>query len=465
MFRVVDWARPLRIWQLSVLALLGALITATITTIGANNQSIFSWAPPTWVETFTAWRDASYLSGILLTLIGAAISTEVRTPRIIGGLGHSRTGTKTVLRHLSRMSLALMIGASLVLIPTLIYVSTRATAGQFDVLSLVNGYLTLVFWLVLGYAVGSIIPGGWALLVAGVFAFLITVIPTAIPNNLLVLFPVYGFTAPTPGSVATPIAGLLRFVWFSTLNAALVAATSAWTNRQLFENANRFKLAASAFIPALGVLAVVVAIRPLAFQPEIDPPLSCAVRGEIEVCVHQALSTLLTPTSESVFAVTDTAVVTKLKVIDRSLVYQFSDADIVTESDNRIGSVSQRDSAAAASDIWATETAYGLTYPQNCWVSDEGTRTPIFVGQGRDPERAGMTIAHVLATRSGYPFLWNLFMSVNFEDPDDPSNDSWYYDTTLADELLAMDDEAFAEWYQEHLPLIRTCAMGDFVSE
>lgn len=430
---VLDWCRPLSVWVLVAVA----VVTFASTVL--STADVFRWAPPLWVRVSLGLREGSYVAGLATAVLAAGCASAIGSSSLIGGPGRARTGWATTTRHASRLVAAAWAGATLGLALTLPVAAVRATAGHLDVLALAEGYLVTGCWILVGYAIGAVLPGGWAQSGAFGVAAATWVLPNLVRTvPLFAVFPVWSLDWPYLGDTLVPLTSLFRVVFFAGFGMTLVLFAARVAERNRYRPVGGLVNAGWLLLPVLLVACLVLWQRPPLVEVERNAPIECARTDAATVCLHAGLVPLLGSATDATSAVARVRRAAEpVEVVENSASTEHPSADLVIRAD--------LSSRVRFGDDWASQTAFllaGAGVCENAELSGEEVLDRMITTEA---------IAHELVVRAGYGFV-----------PRTATSDGALLSagSPLADQLAAMTTPELMGWFQAHDSEIRTCALG-----
>lgn len=301
MRRLQSIARPIPVWSLFALALLGAAfgVPALLATQG--------WLPPTLGTVTALLREGGSPLFLAVPVVCAAAmgpftkSSTTMAPWVV------RSDLGGVCRAAGILFVALFLGFSITGASALVISATRAPSAV-SVPALASITLGLAVWVILGTFTGIVFPRGWNLLVAFVASFAVWVLPAM--GGILPLALVWGFDWPRLGDEFTPLTMWFRVVFYGAVIVTLLIAVTRHIRSPIGTGQAMYGLVTSSLlIPCILLAWFAVYRAPAVVQRDLTAVAACSEREDaareslLEACVHPANRILLADLTDGIASI------------------------------------------------------------------------------------------------------------------------------------------------------------------
>ena len=279
-------------WPLAPVVVVAPAV-AIVVVVVAMNWPMLGWPHPLWVQTSAQFHQQFTWAG-LMAGTGACwyavqfhprdrIWVQPRAPRL---------GTPVVVRHLTVL-VSWWVGAYVVaLVPLVVATLASGAVGAPDPLVMVSGVLAMVAAVMLGYALGTVVPSLVMVPVTAGGFYALLVVGHAAGDSAAVVAPVL-YLEPELGQRESPALVVFRIAVFVGVAVAAAGLATRCLHRVragLATGAGQWwrrvaDVAVYAVVPAALVAGSVIQ-RPAVFAVDERPPVVCEVQREIRYCVH-----------------------------------------------------------------------------------------------------------------------------------------------------------------------------------
>jgi hypothetical protein len=333
-------------WPLGWVAVVAPAVVIAVVVV-VLTWPMVGWPFPLWVQTSAQFHQQFTWPGLVAGTGACWHAVRFhRGPRIRGRLdtsdrdasgsdvsGSGTVGASVVGRHL-RVLVSWWVGAYVVgLVPLVVATAVAGGVGAPDGLVMVSGVLAMVAAVVVGYAVGTVVPSWVAVGVTAVGFGGLLVAGWVGGDEYVVLAPVL-YLEPVLGQRESPALVVVRIAVFVAVAMASGGLAARCARRIGAGERRWWRRVADVVVhgaaPVVLIVATVVA-RPAMFVVDERPAAVCEVRREIRYCVnlaHQPRLGALIASVDPVIARYGTAPGVATQVWDQSLAFGPIDIEV-----------------------------------------------------------------------------------------------------------------------------------------
>ncbi|GAB3490795.1 hypothetical protein [Amycolatopsis cihanbeyliensis] len=307
---------PLPPWVLIIPA------SAILGIVLASTWDMLSWRYQEWVQTSAQFHQQTAWAAPTAAMVAAFVAGRLTPPHRIYALPTSgRTGSPVILLHLRKLVGTLLAGYLLGLAPLVIVSAIDAQFGGPHILTMISGLLGMTAAIATGYLIGVIARTALVAPAAFLLIFGTTVLGYS-GDSYAPVIPVL-YVEPSLGQVENLPMVLFRCIFFLAVAAvAIIVSSLILANRRERTKASALSMWGAAAVPVVLAVGGLVT-TPALFVTPSDPPRQCAMRADVEFCVHAGHRTELGPIMETLGPVIEAYGENQRKIVriyDRALV-------------------------------------------------------------------------------------------------------------------------------------------------
>ncbi|MFC4859173.1 hypothetical protein [Actinophytocola glycyrrhizae] len=299
---------------------------------------MLGWPHPLWVQTSAQFHQQFTWAGLIAGTAACWYAVQFhQVDRIWVQPRAPRLGAPVVVRHLTVL-VCWWVGAYVVaLVPLVVATLASGGVGAPDPLVMVSGVLAMMAAVMLGYALGTVLPALVMVPITAAGFYALLVVGHAAGDSYAVVAPVL-FLEPELGQRESPVLVVFRIAVFVAVAVAGAGLAIRCLHRVQAGLANRTgqrwrraaDIAMYAAVPAVLITGSVIQ-RPAVFAVDEQPLAVCEVHREIRYCVHtdqQARLPALIDSVDPVIARYGTTPDVLTQVWDQSLAFGPIDVDV-----------------------------------------------------------------------------------------------------------------------------------------
>ncbi|GAB3449003.1 hypothetical protein [Actinophytocola sediminis] len=321
-------------WPLGPTAVVAPSV-AIVAVVLVMTWPMLGWPYPLWVQTSAQFHQQFTWAGLIAGTAACWYATQLHpADRIWVQPRAPRLGVPIVTRHLTVL-VTWYVGAYLLaLIPLVVATLTHGGIGAPDPLAMLSGVLAMAAAVLLGYALGTVVPAMVMVPITAAAFYALLVVGHAGGDNYAVVAPVLHLE-PELGQRESPALVVFRIAVFVAVSVAAASLATRCLRRLATGGSQAWRrLADAAMYVSVPVVLIVVSLvqRPALFAVDEQPAAVCETQRGIRYCVnveHQPRLAALIDTVDPILArygATPDDLVTQ--IWDQSLAFGPIDVDI-----------------------------------------------------------------------------------------------------------------------------------------
>jgi hypothetical protein len=250
---------------------------------------MLGWPYPLWIQVSAQFHQQFTFAGLVAGTAACWYATRLHpTDRIWAQPRAPRLGAPAVTRHLTVL-VSWYVGAYLVaLVPLVVATLVAGGVGSPDPLVMLSGVLAMVAAVMLGYALGALVPSTVMVVITAVAFFALLVVGNVGGESYAVVAPVL-YLEPELGQRESPVMVVFRIAVFVAVAVAAAGLATRCLHR-LATGATPLwrRIGDVALYAAVPVVLIVVSLvqRPVLFEVDQRPEAVCEVQRDIQYCVN-----------------------------------------------------------------------------------------------------------------------------------------------------------------------------------